>query len=197
MQGYPNDSTAPTLAFTCHGCLVKNLHMTLGLPVVPWQNYKHLQHLFHSHSVSRLVINSPNPLKQPRNNGSEIYITLCCLKIIDYNCVGVTEFLMLELAVKEEYICSSILLFSLHILMPEFWFRKDLKQNWPRNFYSLPISVDPCTMCFQGDSMSSKQLNDCGLEKHKTQIQSQWKKKSATNVNVCEFVQSSQEKPQI
>lgn len=41
MQGYPNDSTAPlpppTPHFTCHGCLVKNLYMTLGLPIVPRQ----------------------------------------------------------------------------------------------------------------------------------------------------------------
>lgn len=146
----------PPLAFTCHGCLAKILHMTLRLPVVTRQSYKHLQYLFHSHRVFRIVTSSPNPLKQLRNNGSEIYITLCCLKITDCNCVGVTEFLMLELAVKKEYICSSILFFSLHILMPEFWFRKDLKRNWPRNFSSLPISVDPCAMCFQGDSMNSR-----------------------------------------
>lgn len=59
---YPNNSVVLPLAFICHGHPVKNLHVIPRLLVVSCQNYK-LQHLFHSHNVSRIFINSSNLFK--------------------------------------------------------------------------------------------------------------------------------------
>ena len=134
-------------------------------------------------------------MKQLRNNHFEIYLPLFCLKRKNYICVGVAGFriLMVELAVKKEWNFSSILFFSLHILnagilvQGKIWSRTDLEIFMV--FHSL--SVDHM---FSLNSKSTMN-DDGGLESHKTQVQSQWRRNQQwMEMCVCVF-RAAKKKP--
>lgn len=109
--------------------------------------------------VSRIVISSPNPLEQLKKNCSEIYLLFFYLKISDSNCIGVTGLGIFNTwtGSKKEWICLSILFFFLRILNT--WIQIQRK-IWGRTYLEMSIacnrlSVDPGTMCSQGDSMNN------------------------------------------